>query len=116
MSEFKNEWDQDMAMEVLKNPSVDSDLWSEAVTWLLLHGPEDIKEKLLEASGHATRNCYPELKPTGYTEEGTPCYNTAQLAETLGITEETVIEKIAELESEHERSYLLNPDEAIKLQ
>ncbi|MFC1523629.1 hypothetical protein ACFL6N_02440 [Thermodesulfobacteriota bacterium] len=116
MSDFKEQWNLDMALEVLRNPTVDAQLWSESVKWLLLYGPHDIKEMLLQSSGHATSRNFPELKPSGFTEEGDPCYDVQQLAEALGITEDEAREKISRLQEQGGLSLLFDPEETKKIQ
>ena len=85
---YKQLWDVDSAMQILTSSTVDSETWAEAVEWLILYGPEDIKMMLLNASISATNTAFPELKPSHYTEDGQPCYNIADLATALGISED----------------------------
>ena len=92
---FKNLWDLESALKVLQHPTVDAQLWAEAVEWLLRYGPPAIQKVLLEASQTASEIQFPELKPSYYTSDGQPIYDTAALAETLGISEENVREIIA---------------------
>jgi len=91
--DFKDHWDLETALTVVQNKTVDSELWAEAVEWLLLHGPPEVVSILLQASGHATQHAYPELTPTDYTEDGQPIYDMARLAESLQMSEDEV-EKI----------------------
>jgi hypothetical protein len=70
MTEFKKEWTLENAMEILQHPTVDSKIWAEAVEWLLLYGPPEVKEKLSEASGYATGKEFPDLKPEGFVGDG----------------------------------------------
>ena len=86
----KDEWDLDTALKVVQNKTVDSKLWAEAVEWLLLYGPPEIVSVLLQASGHATEQVFPELEAASYTSDGTPVYDVAKLAKTLGMSEEEV--------------------------
>lgn len=92
---FKDEWDLESALKVLQHPTVDAQLWAEAVEWLLRYGPPSIQKILLEASHTATEMQFPELKPSHYSADGLPVYDTAKLADILGITEEEVQEIIA---------------------
>ncbi|MDH3349759.1 MAG: hypothetical protein OEM02_16855, partial [Desulfobulbaceae bacterium] len=85
MTDKKNEWTMESAMEILEHPTVDSKIWAEAVEWLLHYGPPEIRAVLEQASGHATNECFPGLKPSGFNEKGEPCYNITELAEHLGI-------------------------------
>ena len=88
--DFKDQWDLDTALKIVQNEAVDSHLWAEAVEWLLLHGPPEIVSILLQASSHATRECFPELQSVNLGEDGEPVYDLAQLAETLEMSEDEV--------------------------
>ena len=101
MSEFEKQWNVAMALEVLKNETVDSELWSEAVKWLMLYGPPEIKQLLDKAASTATNDCFPGLRARRFTRDGQPCYDIRELAESLGISEEEARAKITELENEH---------------
>lgn len=101
MSDFKQEWTIESAMEILQHPTVDSRIWAEAVEWLLLYGPPDIQEMLKQASGYATSREFPNLKPQSYTEEGDPVYSIAEVAKELGISEEEAEKLIARKEEKH---------------
>lgn len=98
---FKDEWDLESAMKVLQHKTVDSKLWAEAVEWLMLYGPPEVQHLLLDASGMATADCFPELKPTSYTPDGQPCYDIRALATSLGISEEEAQKIIEEKEKAH---------------
>jgi hypothetical protein len=87
---FKDEWNLESALKVLQHPTVDSQLWTEAVEWLLLYGPESIRKILLSASQTATEIEFPEFKPAHFTAEGQPIYDISRLADMLGVTEEAV--------------------------
>lgn len=108
--EFKELWDVESAMKVLAHDTVDSKLWAEAVEWLMLYGPPEIKELLLEASSTATSNSFPELTPSHFTPDGKPCYDIAKLAKTLGIKEEEVRQILKDKGEEHEFSPFLDDD------
>lgn len=86
--EFKELWDLDSAMQVLTSSSVDAKLWAEAVEWLLLYGPAEIRDILLAASSTATASAFPQLKPSHFTPDGKPVYNIRDLAANLNISEE----------------------------
>ena len=86
----KDFWDLESAVRVLEHPTVDSKLWAEAVEWLLINGPAEIRKILLEASLHATNHHFPELKPSHYTVDGQPVYNVAELAKALNTSEKNV--------------------------
>lgn len=87
---FKDEWNLELALKILQHPTVDSKLWTEAVEWLLRYGPPSIQKILLDASQAATEIQFPDLKPTDFTSDGMPVYDTARLADILGITEDEV--------------------------
>lgn len=116
MDSFKNSWTLEMAMAVLENKTTDSKTWSEAVEWLLLYGPPEIRQLLGQASHTATSACYPDLKPTGYTPDGEPCYHVDDIAESLGITREEAIQKMIELEEIHGFRHLYEDEETFKIQ
>ena len=101
MDTFAQEWTLESALAVLNHPTVDSKLWAEAVEWLLVYGPPEVRELLTAASGHATRASFPELKPQGYGPDGSPCYDIAELASSLGISEEEAREQLAAKEEKH---------------
>ncbi len=88
--DLKDQWDLDTALQVVQNKTVDSKLWAEAVEWLLLYGPPEVVSILLQASGHATEQVYPELQAANYTSDGTPIYDVSNLAKTLGLSEEEI--------------------------
>ena len=101
MTDFQQQWTLETAMEILQHPTVESKIWAEAVEWLLIYGPPEIQELLRQASGHATRERFPELQPQGYAPDGTPCYDISQLAEVLDISEEEARAKLEEMEEKH---------------
>jgi len=99
--EFKDQWDVDTALKVVRNKTVDSKLWAEAVEWLMLYGPPEVVSILLQASGHATEQTFPELQAANYTHDGQPVYDVAQLAKSLGISEDEVRKIIKKKEKSH---------------
>ena len=101
MDTFAQEWTLESALAVLNHPTVDSKLWAEAVEWLLVYGPPEVRALLPAASGHAPRASFPELKPQGYGPDGSPCYDIAELARSLGISEEEARRQLAEKEARH---------------
>lgn len=109
--QFKQLWDLESAMKVLENDSVDSKLWAEAVEWLMMFGPPKIQKLLLEASKTAMNSSFPELKPTHYTDDGEPCYDVGELAQSLGITKEEVQEILKKKAIEHENVELFQDDD-----
>lgn len=99
--EFKELWDLKGAMKVLENETVDSKLWAEAVEWLILYGPPEIKDLLLAASATATNSSFPDLKPTHFTASGQPVYDVKALAENLGVSEDEVRKILEKKEKIH---------------
>ena len=104
--EFKDLWDLESAMQVLAHDTVDSKLWADAVEWLIQNGPPEVKKLLLEASAFATKNSFPELTPSHYDADGHPCYNVAELAKSLKITEDEVKKILRQKEAEHSQQLL----------
>lgn len=113
---FKQEWNLETALEILQHPTVDSQIWAEAVEWLLIYGPPEIKELLTQASGHAAAASFPELEPLGYDRDGNPCYSLSQLAEALGISEEEAAATLAEKEEKHGMRHTLEGEDISTLQ
>ena len=99
--EFKDLWDIESAMKVLTHRTVDSRLWAEAVEWLILYGPEEIRQLLLESSTVATQSSFPELKPSTFTVDGQPCYTIGDLARALQMDEREAREILKQKEAEH---------------
>ena len=114
--ELKDEWDVESAMAVLKHPTVDAKLWAEAVEWLILYGPEETRQLLLEASGTATHHCFPDLKAKGYAPDGQPCYTVEDLAKSLNITIDEAREMIKEKEKQHKIHHFIDESETMKVQ
>jgi len=115
MTDFKDQWDLDMAMEVLMSSTVDGKTWSEAVRWLILYGPPHVRQLIGEASHFATSQHFPELKPAGYDDDGNPCYDVSQLAEILGAEAAEVLSTMVEIEEESDTPVLLTPDRIHKI-
>ena len=116
MTEFKKEWNVESAMEIVQHPTVDSKIWAEAVEWLLLYGPPEIKERLTEASSYATGKEFPELKPQGFAGDGELVYSVGEVAQALGISEEEAAEIITEKQQKHGIQHLLNKKSTKKMQ
>jgi hypothetical protein len=110
---YKELWDLESAMQVLQHKTVDAKLWSEAVEWLLLHGPQEIKQLLLDASEIATGTAFPDLKPSQYTPEGQPYYDISALAKTLGLTEDQTREILQKKDMEQNGQQSEKTDENI---
>ena len=116
MTNFAKEWTVDAAMEILQHPTVDSKIWAEAVEWLMIYGPKEIKALLEQASGHATRENFPDLQPQRYAPDGSPCYEIADLARSLGISEEEAKIQLAEKEQKHGMQHGFSEDDTTGLQ
>ncbi len=114
--DLRQQWDVEMAMAVLENKTVDGKLWAEAVEWLMLYGPPQIREILSQASSVATSECFPELRPTGYSPDGQPCYDVKVLSESLGLSQDEIMKKLGEMEIKQEAIHLYSADEVQKLQ
>ncbi len=116
MTNMKEEWNMEMALDVLANKDVDSKTWAEAVEWLMLYGPPEIKEILGQASYTATSKEFPDLEVIGYTEDGQPLYDIKKLAETLGISMEEAGQMLANKEIDQGTRHLFSEDETHKIQ
>lgn len=114
--DFKNSWTLDNAMHVLQHPTVDAETWSEAVEWLMLYGPEEIKKHLLEASEFATKKQFPTIKTAGCNSDGDICYNIEDVAEALDIDVEEARRIIAEKERSHNKRHGFTDSETTKVQ
>jgi len=116
MIPFEQEWTVESALEILYHPTVDSQIWASAVEWLLIYGPPEIRELLQQASAHATDRQFPELKPQRYGPDGNPCYDIAELARALGISEEEAREQLKEKEHKHGVQHGFGEDDTTTLQ
>ncbi len=116
MTEFKKQWDMEMAMAVLANKDVDGETWSEAVEWLLLYGPPHIQEILSQASAMATNEHFPGLTPSGYGPDGNPLYDVQALAQALNISPEEALQQLREKEKKQETRHLFSADDSQKIQ
>ncbi|MBM9603161.1 hypothetical protein [Desulfopila inferna] len=114
--EFRESWTLENAMQVVQHPTVDAKLWAEAVEWLLLYGPEEIKEMLLSASMYATGEQFPDLKATGCTREGELCYDIAEIARALGVEEAEAQRILREKEKSHGTRHGFDVSETTKIQ
>lgn len=101
MNGFKNSWTLESALTVVRHPTVDGTVWAEAVEWLLIYGPPDIRAMLEQAAGQSMTASFPGLRPKGYAPDGSPCYDIAELAALIGISEEEARERIAVQEERH---------------
>jgi hypothetical protein len=109
--EYKDLWDLESAMKVLTHDSVDSKLWAEAVEWLILYGPPEIRQLLIDASTAATSSSFPDLKPIQMTADGQACYDIGEFAQSLGIKEEEAKEILKKKEEEHKLLHSIDDDE-----
>ena len=109
--DFKDQWDIETALKILQHKTVDSKLWAEAAEWLLLYGPPEISTLLLEASGQATKHCFPELQELDHGSDGTPVYDLREIAQSLGITEEEAKKILEDKEALHKMHHLFNNDD-----
>lgn len=116
MAELKEQWNLEMALEVLGNKTVAGSLWSEAVKWLLLYGPPELRELLASASAAAFASCFPGVRVKGHGDSGQPFYALGDLAGALGVPVVETTAHLAELQStlgveflvEADRVYLVN--------
>jgi len=113
---LKEQWDLKSALAVLKHQTVDSKIWAEAVEWLILYGPDNIRELLLNSSGSATLNCFPELQAKGYAPDGQPCYSIADMANAMGISEDEARDMLKEKEKAHHIHHFIDADDTMKVQ
>lgn len=115
MGDFKKQWDEEMAMAVLANPTVDGTIWAEAVEWLMLYGSPHIQEILSQASSAATSTHFPDLKPSGYSPDGTPLYDVEALALALNISPEEALGRLRAREQEQQTRHLFAAEESLKI-
>lgn len=107
---FKNLWDIESAMQVMASKTVDADLWAEAVEWLIVYGPPEVQQMLIEASSSATKSTFPYLKPSLVGSDGEAYYSIADLAATLGISEDEAREIIKKKQKEHNLFDFISPE------
>jgi hypothetical protein len=108
--EFKDLWDVESAMKVITHPTVDGQLWAEAVKWLILYGPPYIRRMLLQASSLATDSTFPQLRPSQFTNDGHPLYNITDLAQAMGISMQEVLAGLQQEKDEFEELFLAQDD------
>jgi hypothetical protein len=116
MADFEKEWTLATAMDILQHPTVDSKIWAEAVEWLMLYGPPEVKEMLKTASSYATSKEFPDLAPQGYDENGDPVYSVSEVAKALQISEEEAAEIIARKQDQHGVRQFYSSSETKKVQ
>jgi len=115
MNNFKEQWNLEMALEVLGSETVAGDEWSAAVRWLLLYGPPQLKEILAEASAAAFAQCFPGVKVRGHSEAGQPYYGLEELAVAIGLSIEEVTTSLAELQASFGIELLVAGDRVYKV-
>ncbi len=114
--DIKEQWDIESAMQVLQHQTVDAKIWAEAVEWLILYGPPQIRELLLQSSGTATHNCFPNLQAKGYAPDGQPCYSVAEMAKAMGISEDETREMLKEKEKAQGIHHFIDEEDTMKVQ
>ena len=105
-----------MAMQVLHSNTVDSATWTEAVRWLLIYGPPEVREMMLQASSVATNECFPALKVEGFSGDGQICYDLQAVAQALEMPVEELRRKMMELEEDLGENHLFDKSELHKIQ
>ncbi len=116
MATHKDNFTLDAALAVLRHPTVDAQLWTEAVEWLLLYGPPPVRELLLNASQDATSTQFPQLTPVGITSEGEPCYRLDELARTLEQDEDDIRALLQRKSEQQGQIHLFDDDETGTIQ
>lgn len=114
--ELKDNWDLKSAMQVLEHQTVDAKLWAEAVEWLMLYGPDETRELLLQASGAATHHCFPDLQAKGYAPDGQACYSVEDLAKNLNISKAEAKAMLIEKEKSHQIHHFIDEKDTMKVQ
>ena len=109
-------WTLENALYILQHPTVDSEVWAEAVEYLLLHGPEEIREILLNASQFATHEQFPNLSSSGINNDGEICYRIEDLAKALNMDEESVKNILQKKEQSHGDRHGFSDSDINKLQ
>lgn len=104
-----------MALKVLQSETIDAETWGDAVKWLMLYGPHEMQNVFQQASSNATLECFPDLKPSGYTDNGEPCFDVREIAKNLGISEKEAAEKLIKLERDHGVRQLFDENETHKI-
>ena len=104
-----------MAMEVLASPNIDGESWSEAVKWLLLYGPPEVREMIQQASSLAFSEHFPGIEAKGYSAEGSPFYDLQDIAAALGVPAAEVADKLAELQFEEGVKVFVEGDHVFKV-
>lgn len=112
---FKEQWDLEMALAVLGSETVDGGPWAEAVKWLLLYGPPELREVLAAASSASFAQCFPGVRVSGHSDSGQPYYSLADLAEAQGIPVTEAAERLVELQSSLGVEFLIEDNRVYKV-
>lgn len=115
VTDFKEQWNLEMALAVLGSETVDGGVWVEAVKWLLLYGPPELHEMLAAASVASFAHCFPGVRVSGHSEAGQPYYAIADLAEALGVPVEEAAERLGELQAEIGVDLLIEDDRVYRV-
>lgn len=98
VEDCKDLWDLEMALAVLGSETVDGVLWSEAVKWLMLYGPPELRTLLAAASAASLAQSFPGVRVKGHGDSGQTYYALDDLAEALGLPAEAAVERLLELQ------------------
>ena len=115
MNDFREEWNLEMAVAVLGSATIEAGPWAEAVKWLLLYGPPELREMLTAASTLSFSQCFPEVRVQGHGPTGQPYYALADLAEPLGVPVADAADRLAELQSTLGVEFLVENDRVYKV-
>lgn len=115
MEDFKDQWNIEMALAVLASETVDGGHWAEAVKWLLLYGPPEVRTLLTSASAISFAQAFPGVRVKGHGDFGQPYYALNDLAEALGVPIEEAAERLVELQSTLNVEFLVADDRVYKV-
>jgi len=115
MEDFRQQWNVEMALQVLSSETVEPEPWAEAVKWLLLYGPPEVREILTTAAGVSFDQCFPKVRAMGHNDSGQPYYSLADLAEALGVPVEKASQRLTELQSSLGVEFLVDGDQAHRI-
>lgn len=116
MTDFHHQWTTESAMEILRHPTVDSQIWADAVEWLMLFGPPEIRELLQQAGSQTIQENFPELRVRRFAQDGSLCYDLGEIAQILSITEKEAREQLQEMEAKHGIRYGFSEDDTSEIQ
>ena len=115
MEDYEAQWNLEMALAVLGSENVDGELWAEAVKWLLLYGPPELRALLTEASAGTFAQAFPGVQVLGHGDTGQPYYALSDLAEALGVPLEAAAERLLELQATLGVELLVEDDRVYKV-